>query len=140
MNNKMNHMSVSPTKRRNRILTIATLVILLAVMILADQEIIFTAYVRRIIKLSAAYGIAALSMTLIQGFTGLFSLGQAGFNRRLYGGVGHDPDRYKVRSLLRKAGLRLGRKSKSPVPRRPAAGCAYCRIFCLAGWFPCSAA
>lgn len=79
MNNKMNHMSVSPTKRRNRILTIATLVILLAVMILADQEIIFTAYVRRIIKLSAAYGIAALSMTLIQGFTGLFSLGQAGF-------------------------------------------------------------
>lgn len=52
MNNKMNHMSVSPTKRRNRILTIATLVILLAVMILADQEIIFTAYVRRIIKLS----------------------------------------------------------------------------------------
>lgn len=77
--NKKEYTHVSLKKHRNRILTFVSLAILLALMILADQEIIFTAYVRRIIKLSAAYGIAALSMTLIQGFTGLFSLGQAGF-------------------------------------------------------------
>lgn len=70
---------VHSSKRRNKILTIAVLIVLLAAMILADQHIIFSDYVQRLIKLSAAYGIAALSMTLIQGYTGLFSLGQAGF-------------------------------------------------------------
>lgn len=79
MSIKINCMTANPSKRRNCFLTIAALIVLVAVTILADQEILFTAYVRRIIKLSAAYGIAALSMTLIQGFTGLFSLGQAGF-------------------------------------------------------------
>lgn len=73
------HTLVHSSKRRDRILTVIALTILLSVIILADQHIIFSDYVQRLIKLSAAYGIAALSMTLIQGYTGLFSLGQAGF-------------------------------------------------------------
>lgn len=70
---------VASSKQRNRILTVFSIVLLLALMILVDQNIIFSEYVQRLIKLSSAYGIAALSMTLIQGYTGLFSLGQAGF-------------------------------------------------------------
>ena len=67
------------SKKRNQVLTIFAIIVLLVLVILADQGIFFSEYVQRLIRLSSAYGIAALSMTLIQGYTGLFSLGQAGF-------------------------------------------------------------
>ena len=71
---------VPPRRRwRDRILSICALAALLVLTVLANQGLLFGAYFQRIVKLSAAYGVAALSMTLIQGYTGLFSLGQAGF-------------------------------------------------------------
>ena len=50
-----------------------------AVIILLDTGIIGNAYIRRILNLSAIYAIVSVSMNLVNGFTGLFSLGQAGF-------------------------------------------------------------
>lgn len=46
---------------------------------LTVTEEIFGAYIARILNLGAIYSICALSMNLVNGFTGLFSLGQAGF-------------------------------------------------------------
>lgn len=70
---------IVPPRWRDKILSICALAALLVLTVLANQGLLFGAYFQRIIKLSAAYGVAALSMTLIQGYTGLFSLGQAGF-------------------------------------------------------------
>ena len=42
-------------------------------------NIFFDSYLKRILNLCAIYTILGLSMNLINGFTGLFSLGQAGF-------------------------------------------------------------
>src|SRR5699024_10513729 len=39
----------------------------------------FDAYVERVLILSAIYAVCALSMNLVNGFTGLFTLGQPGF-------------------------------------------------------------
>ncbi|MEG0377076.1 MAG: branched-chain amino acid ABC transporter permease, partial [Eubacterium sp.] len=56
------------------ILFIIGLLILIAVL----NEVV-DSYVRRILNLCAIYAIVSLSMNLINGFTGQFSLGQAGF-------------------------------------------------------------
>lgn len=44
-----------------------------------DLEFIGDNYVRRVLNLAAIYAIVSVSMNLVNGFTGLFSLGQAGF-------------------------------------------------------------
>jgi branched-chain amino acid transport system permease protein len=44
-----------------------------------DKNYIGDAYIKRILNLSAIYAIVSVSMNLVNGFTGLFSLGQAGF-------------------------------------------------------------
>ena len=67
--------------------TIISFVVLLALILLIDPigplkgtvKPIFGLYVSRIIKTSAIYAICALSMNMVNGFTGLFSLGQPGF-------------------------------------------------------------
>ncbi len=64
-------------KKNRLILSIVAILILIVVLIIAEP--IFGKYVSRIIKLSAIYAIAALSMNVVNGFTGLFSLGQPGF-------------------------------------------------------------
>ncbi len=68
-------------------LTILCIIVLFALVILIDPvgplegkiDPIFGLYVSRIIKISAVYAICALSMNMVNGFTGLFSLGQPGF-------------------------------------------------------------
>lgn len=47
--------------------------------VLLDFKIIGDNYVRRVLNLAAIYTIVSVSMNLVNGFTGLFSLGQAGF-------------------------------------------------------------
>lgn len=63
--------------KRNTILTIAGLVVLVTAVGLADA--VLGRFTVRILNLSAIYIILALSLNLLNGFTGLFSLGHAGF-------------------------------------------------------------
>ena len=64
-------------KKQNRILTIASFVVLAGLIFFLDNNV--DDYVRRVISLCAVYAIMGLSMNLVNGFTGMFSLGQAGF-------------------------------------------------------------
>ncbi|AKL93810.1 amino acid/amide ABC transporter membrane protein 2, HAAT family [Clostridium aceticum] len=64
-------------KKRNVILTILSIILLVAFLGYANKN--FDAYKVRILNLCAIYVVLGLSMNLINGFTGLFSLGHAGF-------------------------------------------------------------
>ncbi|MDR2477806.1 MAG: branched-chain amino acid ABC transporter permease [Treponema sp.] len=64
-------------KKQKRILTTVSLVIVFAFVIIANQH--FSSFALRIFNLCGIYIILALSLNLINGFTGLFSLGHAGF-------------------------------------------------------------
>lgn len=64
-------------KKQDKILTIILIAGLVAFVFFADS--FFDSYIRRVLNLCAIYTILALSMNLINGFTGLFSLGHAGF-------------------------------------------------------------
>lgn len=63
--------------KRNNILTLAAIILLVVFMIIANNTL--DSYILRILNLCAIYTILGLSMNLINGFTGLFSLGHAGF-------------------------------------------------------------
>ena len=65
------------TQRRNRMLTIGAALIGLALLFVFDST--FDRFTMQIFKLCAINIILALSLNLINGFTGLFSLGHAGF-------------------------------------------------------------
>ncbi len=67
------------TKCRDRILTCLALAAFLAFLWLVDTGRLFGSYEARIIKMCGVYTIVALSLNLISGLTGQFSLGQAGF-------------------------------------------------------------
>lgn len=67
----------SPHRKRNIILTIVALAAL--VLVLNFSEELIGKYYVRILNTSAIYAIVALSLNLVNGFTGLFSLGQSGF-------------------------------------------------------------
>lgn len=64
-------------KRRNLLLTAIAMAALLLFLFYANNN--FDSYKLRILNLCAIYTILGLSMNLINGFTGLFSLGHAGF-------------------------------------------------------------
>lgn len=64
-------------KKRNLILTIISMLILMVILFFIDNNL--DSYNTRILNLCAIYVILALSMNLVNGFTGLFSLGHAGF-------------------------------------------------------------
>jgi len=66
-------------KNNKLILNILLIIIFASIIILLDTKKIGDAYIRRILNLSAIYAIVSVSMNLVNGFTGLFSLGQAGF-------------------------------------------------------------
>jgi len=66
-----------PERKTIRLLTAISIVAVLAFIILADKT--FSSFYIRIMSLCGIYIILALSMNLINGFTGLFSLGHAGF-------------------------------------------------------------
>ena len=67
------------SKKTNVGLTVALVAAAAVVITLLDLKIIGSTYVTNIIKLSAIYALVGASMNLVNGFTGLFSLGQAGF-------------------------------------------------------------
>lgn len=64
-------------KKRNTILSILSIVALLVFLLYANKN--FDSYQVRVLNLCAIYAVLGLSMNLINGFTGLFSLGHAGF-------------------------------------------------------------
>ncbi|GLC30479.1 branched-chain amino acid ABC transporter permease [Clostridium omnivorum] len=64
-------------KKRNMILNAISILLLLAFLIYANNNL--DAYKVRILNLCAIYVVLGLSMNLINGFTGQFSLGHAGF-------------------------------------------------------------
>lgn len=64
-------------KKEDRILAII-LIVGLGLFVFVGNSF-FDSYIRRVLNLCAIYTILAVSMNLINGFTGLFSLGHAGF-------------------------------------------------------------
>ncbi|GHV95650.1 branched-chain amino acid ABC transporter permease [Spirochaetia bacterium] len=64
-------------KKQKRICSIVALVIIAAFIVIADKA--FSSFALRIFNLCGIYIILALSLNLINGFTGLFSLGHSGF-------------------------------------------------------------
>ena len=64
-------------KTRNQVLTAVSILSLLAFICFAENHL--DLYIVRILNVSAIYAILGMSMNLINGFTGLFSLGHAGF-------------------------------------------------------------
>lgn len=64
-------------KRRNVICSITSILVLILFLVYAHKSL--DAYKLRVLNLCAIYTILGLSMNLINGFTGLFSLGHAGF-------------------------------------------------------------
>ena len=61
------------TKSRNRILTTVSILLLVGFVYFADNYL--DLYIVRILNVCAIYAILGMSMNLINGFTGLFSLG-----------------------------------------------------------------
>lgn len=70
---------MKPNQRRNLALTCVALIALAAFLYLLENGFVFDAYIQRVVRLGAVYSIVALSLNLIQGYTGQFSLGSAGF-------------------------------------------------------------
>ncbi len=66
-------------KKQKNIFTSLLILIIVVLLVLFDNNIIGNAYIRRTLNLAAIYAIVSVSMNLVNGFTGLFSLGQAGF-------------------------------------------------------------
>ncbi|MGN1317970.1 MAG: branched-chain amino acid ABC transporter permease, partial [Lachnospirales bacterium] len=66
-------------KKRNLILNIIAIALMVGFLIWAEEGKGFGAYNQRIFKTCCIYAICALSMNMVNGFTGLFSLGQPGF-------------------------------------------------------------
>ena len=66
-------------KRRNLALSIVAVIVITVFLYMAQNGFILDAYGVRILRLCAVYSICALSLKLIQGYTGQFSLGSAGF-------------------------------------------------------------
>lgn len=64
-------------KRRDKLLTLGTLILL--IVLIVNSEPLLGKYWVRIVNTSAVYAIVAISLNLVNGFTGMFSLGQSGF-------------------------------------------------------------
>ena len=82
MNKKVLRTPDEVAKRQGMWLTIVALVILYAVLFALDNFIKpskFTLMLLPVLKKGAIYSLVCVSMNLLNGFTGLFSLGQAGF-------------------------------------------------------------
>lgn len=66
-------------KSTKNICTIILAVLLIGGLVLVDQTNTGTSMLATVLQLGAIYALVAVSMNLLNGFTGLFSLGQAGF-------------------------------------------------------------
>ena len=71
--------NMTPEKRRNTILSLLLIVAILGACAFLDANKYSYNYAISIIERSMIYAVVAVSMNLVNGFTGLFSLGQAGF-------------------------------------------------------------
>ena len=65
-------------KKRDWILSLASAAVILAVLIFIDKRAHYS-MLASVIQKAAIYSLLAVSLNLLNGFTGLFSLGQAGF-------------------------------------------------------------
>ena len=65
-------------KKRDIILSLILAAVVLALLIYVDKEMHYS-MLASIIQKAAIYSLLAVSLNLLNGFTGLFSLGQAGF-------------------------------------------------------------
>ena len=75
-------MDMKQKKLLKLLITAVCLIALYALCIIMDQTITATSRLYMLITVvrkSAVYALVAVSMNLLNGFTGLFSLGQAGF-------------------------------------------------------------
>lgn len=66
------------TKKRDLILSLATAAVFLVLLIFVDKKMHYS-MLSSVIQKAAIYSLLAVSLNLLNGFTGLFSLGQAGF-------------------------------------------------------------
>lgn len=66
-------------KKNKLILNIISILLFATILTLLDINVIGDNYIKRVLNTSAIYTIVSVSMNLVNGFTGLFSLGQAGF-------------------------------------------------------------
>ena len=73
------NLNMTPEKRRNTILSLLLIVAILGACAFLDANKYSYNYAISIIERSMIYAVVAVSMNLVNGFTGLFSLGQAGF-------------------------------------------------------------
>ena len=69
------------TKKKETIISVALIAALLIVLYVLEQILPSTSMLFTVLKKGAIYALVAVSMNLLNGFTGLFSLGQAGFMR-----------------------------------------------------------
>lgn len=67
------------SKKTSNIISAALIVILLAAVFIMEKTLPPTSMIFPVLKKGAIYALVAVSMNLLNGFTGLFSLGQAGF-------------------------------------------------------------
>ncbi len=65
--------------RMPAIITLAVVVVIYAAVFIAEQSVPSTSMLFTVLKKGATYALVAVSMNLLNGFTGIFSLGQAGF-------------------------------------------------------------
>lgn len=71
--------TVSPNKKRDLVFTLIALAVITVILFYLDANKAQHSYAISIIERSLVYAVVAVSMNLLTGFTGLFSLGQAGF-------------------------------------------------------------
>ena len=67
------------TKKKETIISVALIAALLIVLYVLEQILPSTSMLFTVLKKGAIYALVAVSMNLLNGFTGLLSLGQAGF-------------------------------------------------------------
>ena len=67
------------TKNKNKVYTIIALAVIIGLRAFLESDTAEFSYPVSILARSAIYAVVAVSMNLLTGFTGLFSLGQAGF-------------------------------------------------------------
>lgn len=66
-------------KNQNTFISFALLALLFVAVAILEQILPRTSMLFTVLKKGAIYALVAVSMNLLNGFTGLFSLGQAGF-------------------------------------------------------------
>lgn len=74
-----NTQTASQNKKSNLIFSVIAFVVIIAILLYLDANKAQHSYAISIIERSLIYAVVAVAMNLLTGFTGLFSLGQAGF-------------------------------------------------------------